>query len=235
VYDGINYGYRATATALGVQFETARGIVRAGLAKVERVSRGEPPTRQPAERTEQPAKRAKRRAVRPNPATRAPTEGSITLESEHVETGTDARLRHLLGEAHRRLLSHPSAIPYDGHLSLALSRMRLANNLTRQLVSLARETDSPMPTRPSAASGDPERLRGLPAIGRSVSGAVRGSDPYRALAGRDREVAILVRDLSDGASPGSQPEEACLAAEAETMRRLEGRLQRGADAVHPIT
>ena len=41
-----------------------------------------------------------------------------------------------------------------------------------------------LPTRTAAggtAAGDPRRLRGLPAIGRNVSGATHETDPVRAL------------------------------------------------------
>jgi hypothetical protein len=37
------------------------------------------------------------------------------------------------------------------------------------------------PLTRSADGHDPERLRGLPAIGRNVSGAIRGTDPVGAL------------------------------------------------------
>jgi hypothetical protein len=39
--------------------------------------------------------------------------------------------------------------------------------------------------RRSADGHEPSRLRGLPAIGRNVSGAVRGSDPVRALLAKE--------------------------------------------------
>ena len=39
------------------------------------------------------------------------------------------------------------------------------------------EAAPPKVTAGSTAGGDSERLRGLPAIGRGVSGAIRGSDP----------------------------------------------------------
>lgn len=38
---------------------------------------------------------------------------------------------------------------------------------------------TPMRDGPATAGGDPQRLRGIPAIGRSVSGAIRGTDPER--------------------------------------------------------
>lgn len=40
---------------------------------------------------------------------------------------------------------------------------------------------------PATAGGDPLRLRGIPAIGRSVSGAIRGSDPEREVMREDRK------------------------------------------------
>jgi DNA-directed RNA polymerase specialized sigma24 family protein len=38
-YDGRNFGYRAVARELDISFESARGLVRAGLRKVEKVTR----------------------------------------------------------------------------------------------------------------------------------------------------------------------------------------------------
>lgn len=46
-----------------------------------------------------------------------------------------------------------------------------------------------IPTRTAAggtAAGDPRRLRGLPAIGRNVSGATIHTDPVRALLAKER-------------------------------------------------
>lgn len=42
-----------------------------------------------------------------------------------------------------------------------------------------------MPLRRSADGHDPARLRGLPAIGRNVSGAINNSDPVRALLAKE--------------------------------------------------
>ena len=49
------------------------------------------------------------------------------------------------------------------------------------LARFARETDPAMPSRVAGvtAGGDRARLRGLPAVGRGVTGAVRGSVPHR--------------------------------------------------------
>lgn len=38
-YDGRNYGYRAVAREMDISFEGARGLVRAGLRKIEKVTR----------------------------------------------------------------------------------------------------------------------------------------------------------------------------------------------------
>jgi hypothetical protein len=50
------------------------------------------------------------------------------------------------------------------------------------MVQVARETataDTPIRTAGGAtAGGDPRRLRGLPAIGRGVSGAIPGTSPH---------------------------------------------------------
>ncbi len=58
----------------------------------------------------------------------------------------------------------------------------------RKLANILLETGEPLPTSTAGATGpgDWERLRGLPAIGRGVSGAVRGSDPMRALLSKER-------------------------------------------------
>jgi DNA-directed RNA polymerase specialized sigma24 family protein len=39
-YDGRNFGYRAVARELDISFESARGLVRAGLRKIEKSTRG---------------------------------------------------------------------------------------------------------------------------------------------------------------------------------------------------
>lgn len=39
---------------------------------------------------------------------------------------------------------------------------------------------TPMRDGPATAGGDPKRLRGIPAIGRSVTGAIPGTDPEHA-------------------------------------------------------
>lgn len=57
--------------------------------------------------------------------------------------------------------------------------------MDEQQARLLREAEAdadpaaPLRDGPATAGGDPRRLRGIPAIGRSVSGAIRGTDPER--------------------------------------------------------
>lgn len=56
--------------------------------------------------------------------------------------------------------------------------------------ALASSVDTAPMHTPGTAGGDPVRLRGIPAIGPTVTGAIRGSDPerdtLRRLSRRDR-------------------------------------------------
>lgn len=57
----------------------------------------------------------------------------------------------------------------------------------QMMLRLAREADDDIPMRGGAtAGGDGARLRGLPAIGRGSSGAIRGTNPERALLDKER-------------------------------------------------
>ncbi len=60
------------------------------------------------------------------------------------------------------------------------------NKLARILLE-AGEDDSPKGAKPGSdvGGGDPARLRGLPAIGRNVAGAIPGTDPLRALIAKE--------------------------------------------------
>lgn len=115
-------------------------------------------------------------------------------------------------------------IVYEGHLVRAVQGMRMKAATARQLAEFAREADQPLPSKGATAAGDPERLRGLPAVvGRgSIGGAIRGTLPHVEALREDRAaahaLAVLVRDDVDGASPGTQPEQALLAAEAERLK-----------------
>jgi hypothetical protein len=63
-YDGRNFGYRAVARELDIQLESARGLVRAGLAKIERATRPEQPA-EPARRSGPQAIPGDRRGLSP--------------------------------------------------------------------------------------------------------------------------------------------------------------------------
>lgn len=105
------------------------------------------------------------------------------------------------------------AIPWEGRLSLAVQRYRCSVRIAEQAAQFAREVAQPMPSRGATAGGDPQRLRGIPAVG-GVSGTIRGTQPEHAILAREaRGLVHLVRDL-EGTSPGTQPEEALLAKEA---------------------
>lgn len=64
------------------------------------------------------------------------------------------------------------------NVSLQAKHRRLAQEQARMFERILPKTDDfyERPTRATAA-GDWQRLRGLPAVGRGVSGAVRGTRP----------------------------------------------------------
>ena len=47
--------------------------------------------------------------------------------------------------------------------------------------------ETPESTAGSTAGGDGRRLRGIPSVGRGVSGAIGGTDPLRALMAKERQ------------------------------------------------
>lgn len=114
-------------------------------------------------------------------------------------------------------LASVTATPWEGRLTLAVQRRRQTQIFATKLAEFSREASQPLPTTGATAGGDPQRLRGIPAVG-GVSGTIRGTEPLGALLALEaRGLLNLVRDL-DGTSPGTQPEEALLEAEAETER-----------------
>jgi hypothetical protein len=67
-------------------------------------------------------------------------------------------------------------------LNLWLARRRSAVELERQVAKIAVEVGADVPEQtPATAAGDPRRLRGIPAIGCGVGGAVAGTQPERAI------------------------------------------------------
>lgn len=102
------------------------------------------------------------------------------------------------------------ARPYDGHLLLAVTRVRTAATLANQLVELSRETGLELPAAGATAAGDPQRLRGIPCVGRGISGEIRDTRPEDSI-GRLDAIALRLHALSrdiPGTSPGSDPVEA---------------------------
>jgi hypothetical protein len=107
-------------------------------------------------------------------------------------------------------------IAYSGHLLLVVARRRTNVAIAMQMAALAREVGESMPLSTASAGGDSQRLRGIPAIGRGVPGAMRGSRPD-VFNGRLDPIARRLAELAwdiDSTSPGTQPEEAYLAKEA---------------------
>jgi hypothetical protein len=99
------------------------------------------------------------------------------------------------------------SVPYDGHLVRAVQRLRIHRRIAEQVAELAREENVPLPIATATLAGDPQRLRGLPAIGRNVSGAMRGTQPDLELLRHHGEegpalyaLAVLATGV-DGTSP----------------------------------
>ena len=72
--------------------------------------------------------------------------------------------------------------------------------------------DEPVEVGTELAGGDPARLRGLPAIGRGVSGSTVETDPVRALLAKERRrrpartVELPRLAVPDGHAPGRRSE-----------------------------
>lgn len=66
----------------------------------------------------------------------------------------------------------------DARINLMQKHAELDERNARMLVRIARETgDVPVATRVLSLLGDERQLRGIPAIGRGVAGAIGGSSP----------------------------------------------------------
>jgi hypothetical protein len=66
------------------------------------------------------------------------------------------------------------------NISLQAKHRRLAAEQARLLARILPKDDDPVYRRPTqaTAAGDEQRLRGLPAVGRGVSGAIRFTSPH---------------------------------------------------------
>lgn len=69
------------------------------------------------------------------------------------------------------------------NILLAIKHLQLDRHNARVLARILKETaaDHPPPTRGATAGGDSRKLRGIPAIGRGVSGAIPGTRPEDAI------------------------------------------------------
>ncbi len=67
-----------------------------------------------------------------------------------------------------------------------LQKVEDARKLARIVLEAGGDEEPPKQSAGATSGGDWERLRGLPAIGRGVSGAIRGTDPVRALIAKER-------------------------------------------------
>jgi hypothetical protein len=98
--------------------------------------------------------------------------------------------RHQRFEERERRVQHQAAqlLGDDRHLLLRFFRELQRLEDDQKLVKILLEGGDEAPdarTVTTAQHHDPEHLRGLPAIGHGVSGAVRGSDPVRALLAKE--------------------------------------------------
>lgn len=60
---------------------------------------------------------------------------------------------------------------------LRVRHLQEAERVAKIMAQLARETDGPMRVSSPRPAGDERTLRGIPAIGRSVAGAIPGTSP----------------------------------------------------------
>jgi hypothetical protein len=79
----------------------------------------------------------------------------------------------------------------DGRFSLYLQRKQMETTQARQLAKIMLEVGADNPTEESpssaTAAGDTSKLRGIPAIGRGVAGAIGGTDPLREVLKAERD------------------------------------------------
>jgi hypothetical protein len=88
--------------------------------------------------------------------------------------------RHTDSRDDARLLPH---LRDRARLSPRLELERTQRRILREERARAHTEgrDTTMPTRIGAAGGDPVQLRGIPAIGRTVGGAIRQTQPEQAV------------------------------------------------------
>ncbi|MDF2751311.1 MAG: hypothetical protein K0T00_2487 [Gaiellaceae bacterium] len=77
--------------------------------------------------------------------------------------------------------------PLPRYVDDALERVAWERKLASILLEVGEPAPAPRAFRGVTSAGDERRLRGLPAVARGVSGAVRGSNPTVCLDPIDRE------------------------------------------------
>jgi hypothetical protein len=107
-------------------------------------------------------------------------------ELELSEDGNDVRL----------VYSDDPRLRGSGIFGAWLTRTELEQAQQRAIVRAAVETGKDVTITGQTAAGDTSRLRGLPAIGRGVAGAMNGTDPLRSLLKKERRAAD--RGISEG-------------------------------------
>jgi len=66
-----------------------------------------------------------------------------------------------------------------------LAQQRIEDERKLAKIILEAGDEEPVKVGRATSGGDPRRLRGLPAIGRNVSGSTRDTDPVRALLAKE--------------------------------------------------
>jgi hypothetical protein len=115
-------------------------------------------------------------------ATSYPTREEVTPHERHVE---HRALSAIVASGLDNLQAEEYAHPVPGLLPRFFARQQERDDL-RRIGRILEETgelpDDALPLlRRSADGHDPSRLRGLPAIGRNVTGAIQDTDPLGAL------------------------------------------------------
>ena len=90
--------------------------------------------------------------------------------------------RHILGRRWSSVEPVPRSLPRAYRRQLEALDLEKVMRLVQEAVD-----ETPESTAGSTAGGDGRRLRGIPSVGRGVSGAIGGTDPLRALMAKERQ------------------------------------------------
>jgi hypothetical protein len=99
-------------------------------------------------------------------------------------------LEHSQIERRIRVVAQPLIRQGEGQAAAYLRQHEERAAQGRLLANILLEVGEPLPKdrkpRSGVSGAEPARLRGLPAIGRNVSGAIPGTDPLRAVLDKER-------------------------------------------------